>query len=156
VNVAGGHARHADSLGELSEQAVAAAVVAAERPLQLDPEAVWAEGAQQAPRRGGGLRVLVALDPGRHGAIARAARQAHQSLGVALEVIQRRARRDRVRRAVARALVSERDQPAEVPVAGAVLAQQRHVVAVVQRQLRAHDRPHPQRPRGHGELHRPV
>ena len=54
VDVAGGHARHPEPLGQLAEQAVAAAVVAGEGPLELDAEALRPEGPQQpASDRGG-------------------------------------------------------------------------------------------------------
>jgi hypothetical protein len=43
VDVASGHTRNTESLGELSEVAVATAVVAGERALELDPETVRAE-----------------------------------------------------------------------------------------------------------------
>jgi hypothetical protein len=130
--------------------------VPGERPLQLHAEPLRPERAQQAPRHRGGRGVLVALDPRGHGAVARAARQTDEPVRVALEVLEPRARRERVRRPVARALVRLRDQPAEVRVAGPVLAQERHVVAVLERQLGAHDRPHAERLDGGGELHRPV
>ena len=51
VDVAGGDAGDAEPLGEPGEPAVAAAVAAPVGPLQLDPEAVAAEGAEQAPRQ---------------------------------------------------------------------------------------------------------
>ena len=62
VDVAGRHAPDAEPLGEILQPAIARPVVAPERPLQLDPEAVAAEGADQPPperlgRRGvGGAR----------------------------------------------------------------------------------------------------
>ena len=60
VDVAGGHARHPEPLGQLREQPVAAPVVAPEGPLELDPEAVGPEGAQQAPRDRGRARMVAA------------------------------------------------------------------------------------------------
>ena len=49
VDVAGRHAADAEPLGEVGQPAVARPVGAPERPLQLDPEAVAAEGAGQPP-----------------------------------------------------------------------------------------------------------
>ena len=50
------------------------------------------KAAQQAPGHGRGLGVLAALDPRGHRAVARAAGQADEPLGVALDVRQRHAR----------------------------------------------------------------
>src|SRR5207302_6892640 len=122
VDVAGGHARHAEALGQLRELTIATAIAAAERPLELDPHALRAKRAQQAAAHGGGLRVTLALDPPRHRALARAARQADEPVRVALDVVQPHGRRLRVGRPIAGALVRAGDQPAEVAVAGAVLA----------------------------------
>ena len=51
VRIAGRHRRHPEPLGERDEPAVPRAVTAPERPLQLDPEAIRAEGPQQPPRQ---------------------------------------------------------------------------------------------------------
>jgi hypothetical protein len=81
VDVAGRHARHAQPRGEVGQLAVAGAIVAMERALQLDPERVAPEDGQQ--RAGGGLVV---------DAVVGAPRQADQSLGVLGEVVDREQR----------------------------------------------------------------
>jgi adenylate kinase len=106
-------------------------------------------------------RVVAALDAPAHRSLARAARQAHEPAGVALHVLERDGRlrrglRSAGRAPLARAAVRLGDQPAEVVVAGGALAQEREVVAVVERHLGARDRLDPERLGGLRELHRPV
>jgi hypothetical protein len=154
-------ATHGTPLGQLGQQPVAAAVGAPVGPLQLHAEAVGAEGGPEAAPEQRGLAVLARLDAPCQHAVARAARQAHEALRVALDLLQRQLglALDRIlaRPAVlvrlvpaeahpaARVRVGLRDQPAEVRVAGAALAQEREVRAVVERQLGARDRPDPKR-----------
>ncbi len=155
VDVAGGDARHPEPLGELGEQAVATTVAACERPLKLDPEAIRPERAQETARDRRGGRVLRALDARGHGAASRAAREADEAIGVALDLLEAHPRRLGSGR-LARALVGLRDQAAEVAVPRPVLAEEREVVAVVERQLGARDRADAERPRRAGELHGAV
>jgi hypothetical protein len=75
---------------------------------------------------------------------------------VALEVVERDGRGHGVGGPVARSLVRAGDEAAEVAVAGPVLAQERDVMAVVERQLGPDDRADPERLRRLGELHRAV
>ena len=51
VDVAGGHRRHPQPGRQIGQRAVARAVVAQERPLQLDPQPVAPERPQQPPQR---------------------------------------------------------------------------------------------------------
>ena len=51
VDVAGGDGRHAQAAGQLGQRPVARAVVAQERPLELDPQAIGAECVEQPPQR---------------------------------------------------------------------------------------------------------
>ena len=90
VHVAGGHARHAEPLGQLGQQPVAAAVVAGEGPLQLDPQAVGPEDrAAAAAATAAASAWSPASTRARQRAVAGAAGQAHEPLGVALHVGQR-------------------------------------------------------------------
>ena len=66
-----------------AEQAVAAAVVAGEGPLELHAEALRPEGPQQPARDRGRPGMVPRLDPAGHRTVAGAARQAHEPLGVA-------------------------------------------------------------------------
>ncbi len=77
VDVPGGYARDPEAIGERRQAAVERAVVAMERTLQLDAERIAPEGAQQPAHRG-----LVAR------ALARAAAEADQALGVDLDVLE--------------------------------------------------------------------
>ncbi len=81
VDVAGGHARHPEAIGQRGQAAVERAVVTMEGTLQLDAERVAPEGAQQPAHRR-----LVAH------ALARAAAEADQAFGVVLDVLERDAR----------------------------------------------------------------
>ena len=51
VHVAGCHARHPEALGDPLEPPVARPIIAQERPLELDPQAIWSERVEQAPER---------------------------------------------------------------------------------------------------------
>ncbi len=75
MHVAGRDAGDAERLREPGEAAVAGAVVAPERPLQLDPEALAAEGGEQP------LGMDVA-------AVAGAAGEADDAIGVTLDVVE--------------------------------------------------------------------
>ena len=75
VHVAGRHARHPEPLGHPLEPPVARPVVAQERPLELDPQAIRPERVEQAPKR----ELVV------HAA-QRAPAQADQPLGVLEDV----------------------------------------------------------------------
>ena len=169
VDVAGRHRRHAQPGGQIGQRAVARAVVALERPLELDPQAVAPEGPQQPPQR----RLVVHPAQG-------AAAQAHQALGVLLERRQRQLGRDvdpphprpdqrlpapvagppgrtvldRLVDRPARVRVRAGEQVAEVAPAALVLDQQRQVPAVLEIHLRPVDRPQPERRGGLHELHR--
>ena len=141
VDVARRHRRHPQPLGQPGEPAVARAVVALERPLQLDAQVVAPERGEQPPQR----RLVV------H-ALARAAAQADEPGGVLLERLQRHRRRRLA--VVARVRVRARDDVAEVAPARLRVDQQRQVAAVVEVDLRAVDRLQPEPLGGLGELHR--
>ena len=128
VDVAGRHAGDAEPLGEAGEPAVARAVAAPVGTLQLDPEAVAAEGVEQAAgqrRRPG----RIAARPGpRHRAGAGAAGEADEPLGARLDLLQRHRRLPgSAPGVVARMRVRLAQQPAEVAVADCVLDQQRQM-----------------------------
>ena len=166
VHVAGGHARHPEPLGQLAEQAVAAAVVAGEGPLELHAEALRPEGPQQPARdrgRGPGwspASTRLATAP------SRAQPERHTSPSACCSISS----------SVTLGSPSSGSwpgrRPARTPGAGSVqpsraqrrvrqwaavisrqrfvypwrrLAQERQVGAVVERQLGAGDRPHPER-----------
>ena len=164
VDVAGRDGRHAEARGETGERAVAGTVGARIGPLQLDPEAVAAEGLEQSPGESGGLGALSALEPSREDTLGRAARQAHQPLGVPEHPLERDPRSARLPpRTVAGVGVGGGEETAEVAVAGGVLDQQGQVgelrqVGVLTLQddgeLGAGDRPHPDPLAGVRELHR--
>ena len=78
VDVARRHRGDAEPLGQPGQHPVARAVVALERALQLDPQAVAAEGGEQPAQR----RLVV-------DAVARAPAEADQALGVLLQRFQR-------------------------------------------------------------------
>src|SRR3954468_19224226 len=142
--------------------AFASPVAARERALQLDPEAIAPpERGVESPRDRRRIRELAARNPSRDRSLARAPRQAHEPLRMALDVLDADLRlrgglRSARRAPLARAPVRLGEQQAEVVVAGGVLAQERQVVAVVERYLGARDRPDSQRLCGLGELHRAI
>ncbi len=158
MDVSSGDAGHFEPLGQLGQQPVAPAVVAPEGPLELDPEALRPKGAQEPSRPRSRLDGPVVHQTG-HSTVARAARQADDPLRVLLEVGERdagllvervlpgpdaRARplpAHPLARPAARPRVRTRDQATEVRVARPGLAEQRHVRAVVERELGARDRP---------------
>ena len=76
MHVAGGDGRDAEVLGEVAQGRVAPHVTALVRPLQLDEEALPAEGAREP---GGGVRVL------HREAVAGAAGEADETVGVLLD-----------------------------------------------------------------------
>ena len=131
VDVAGRHAGHPEQPGELGEPAVAGPVAAPERPLQLDPEAIGAEGREQrAGRARSAPRAVAAGDParparrrGRSPRGRRGPRRARSSVGRGgprgrqrVGLVARGSRRGRIG-----------EQPAEVAVAGRVGDEQRQV-----------------------------
>ena len=126
VDVAGGHAGELQARGERCQCAVAGAVVAGERALQLDAQGLGSEGLAQ-PAHG---RLVV-------DAVAGAAGQADEALGA----LQHRLQRDGGGwlAGVARVRVGEREQPAEVAPATGVAHEQRQVAPVGQAQLGAVD-----------------
>ena len=134
VDVARRDGADAERGGEVAQVRVAACVAALVRPLQLDVEAVPAEGAREPCRRVRGVDGE---------AVAGAAREADKSLGELLEqrLVELRRQRLAVRR-VARVRVRPGQQPAEVRVAARGLDEERHVRPVRKRDLRAGDRPH--------------
>ena len=138
MGVAGGDRGDAEPFGELGEPAVARAVVPAERPLQLDPEALGPERAQQAlgpvqrqrRQRGGGAPAM-ALEDSRHGPLACAAGEADEALAVPLEAFERQHRRHGIsRRSLAGIGVGLRQQAAEVAPTFVGLDEQRQVEAL--------------------------
>jgi hypothetical protein len=154
VHVARRDRRHAEPFRERRQRAVARTVAAPERPLELDPETLGAEGGKQALSETLGLVEDPRLDPACEQPVARAAREAYQALGVALELVERDARRERLAGVRTRAVVRERHEPAQVAIAGAVLHEQGEVRAVGEGQLGARDRLDPEALCGLGELHR--
>src|SRR5436309_2542941 len=78
VDVTGRHARHLEPAREQLQSAVASAIVAQKRSLQLDPEPLGAERIAQPPQRG------LVVD-----AVQRAAREANQSLAVLEDRLER-------------------------------------------------------------------
>ena len=76
--------------GEPGEPAVAGAVVAPVGPLQLDPEALAAEGGEQAPAEPLAARRVAPLPGARQGPVAGAAGEADEALGVLLHLLQGR------------------------------------------------------------------
>ena len=141
VDVARRDRGDAEALGQPGEHPVARAVVALERALQLDAQAVLPEGVQQPAQR----RLVV-------DAVARAAAQADEARGVLLQRLQRDGRGRLA--LVPRVGVRAREDPGEVAPAGLRLDQQRDVAAVLEVDLRPVDRLHPE-PLGRlRELHR--
>ena len=162
MRVAGRDRRNAEPLRQRDQPAVPRAVMPPERPLQLDPEVVRAEGPQQALGHLGGARRIAALPEAGHGAVAGAAREADQSLGVALELVDLDRGWEGLSHpgALARSAVRSGDQPAEAGPAPRALHQERDVDGARQpprhldRQLAADDRPDADPLAGMRELHR--
>ena len=137
---------------QLGEPAVAGAVAAPVGALQLDPEALAAEGGEQPPAQ---PLTALAVSPPLQGPgqqpVARAAREADEALGVLLHLLERRPRAaPRCARAVAGVGVGRGQQPAEVAVPGLALDQEGQVGAArpSSGQLGAGDRPHAELPAG--------
>jgi hypothetical protein len=134
VDVPGGHRGHAESPGQLGEQPIAAPVVAPERALDLDAEAIRAEDAGEAAGDRRRIRVTIRLHERGDRAVAGAARQADEAGGVLLELRQGDARLaverilapsallEALARPAAGGPVRGREQAAEVRVALARLA----------------------------------
>ncbi len=172
VDVAGRHAGHPEQRRELAEPAVAGAIAAPERHLQLDAEAIAAECCEQRPAELLGAAPIAAGDPSRQRSVAGATRQADEPLGVPLDV----AHRDERGQGEALAAgpgVGEGEQSAEVAVADRIddeqgqvegagravaaeagLGRSRGSAAAGHRQLGAGDRSDPLGMTGAGELHR--
>ncbi len=124
VDVAGRHAGHAEPLGEAGEPAVARAVVAPVGPLQLDAEAVAAEGGEQAIGEAARAARITPRPGPRHRPIPRAARQADQALGMLFELLQRDRRLfGRPPSVVPSVRVGRGQQPTEVSVSDRVFDQ---------------------------------
>ena len=150
VHVARGDRGDAERSGEVAQRGVPARVAALERALELDVEAVAAEGAREP---GSGVRVA-------HGEpVARAAGEADEPVVQLAAGAPGRARAAAARRSrpgtacPACAAVSE---PAEVRVALRRLDEQRDVRPADERHLRAGDRPDAERLRRVRELERAV
>ena len=88
VDVAGRDAGDAEAGGGLGEPAVAGAVVAPVGALQLDPEAVAAEGLEQAAAEPPPAAPCPALPGAGQGAVAGAAGEADEALGVGFDLLQ--------------------------------------------------------------------
>ena len=135
MGVAGRDRPHPQPVGQLGQQPVAAGVAARERALQLDAEAVAAEDRPQLQGQLLGLaQPALGHRPGED-AVAGAARQAVQAVGVPGDQVERR------RGSTAVAGVGGGDQPAQVAIARCVLDEQGEVGAVVQGDLGAGDGP---------------
>src|SRR5262245_39847557 len=93
VGVAAGDAGDAEPLRQALEPAVARPVAPPQRPLQLDPEALLPERAEQPSRRRLGPSRVAALPASCHRALAGTAREADEPLGAALELVERQRRR---------------------------------------------------------------
>jgi hypothetical protein len=148
VDVPRRDARHAEPPGELGAAAGADAVAAVERALQLDPETLGPVDVQQP------AQVRLVLD-----AVGRAPAQAHEALGVGLEVRERDLRLAHLApRRVACVGVRAGEQAAQARPAGGVLHEQRDVPPDARPEfeveLRPVDRAQPQRAGRLRELHR--
>ena len=149
VDVAGRDRLDAERLGEVAQREVPARVAALVRALELDEEALAAEGLRQ-PRRG--VRVA------HREAVARAAREADEPVRVLHEQRRIERWRQQLRLASERPCVRVRggEQPAEVRVAARRLDEQGDVGAAAERDLGAGDRPDADRLRRVRELERAV
>ena len=141
VDVARRHRGEPEPRGQLGQLAVARAVVAMERALQLDVELLGPEGRAQPLERG------PVAD-----AVARAAAQADEAGGVLLQRLERHGGRRLV--ALARMGVRAREDVAEVAPALLGVDEQREMPAVLEVDLRPVERLDARRLRGLGELHR--
>ena len=129
MDVAGGDAGHPEPLGEPGEPAVAGAVAPLVGPLQLDPEALAAEGAEQPPaeRRRRAAARRAPRRPARTPSRAQPERQMSPS-ACCFSSLERHPRLARPALGVVAGVgVGGGEQPAEVAVAGARLDQQGEV-----------------------------
>ena len=148
VHVPGACNAHPQGGGELCQEPVSAGIAAPVGPVQLDGEAVLPEHpAKPAGDALGVTQPAASHQPG-DGTVARAAREAVQPLGVALDLGERRPRDAAV------VVVGGGDQPAQVAIPLLVLGQERQVGAVVQGQLAPGDGPKPRLVGGVGVLER--
>src|SRR5690349_19969993 len=93
VDVAGRHDRDSQLARELRERAIASAVAAPERPLELDPEAFRAEHGPQPPSEALGLVEDAGLYAPCEQPVTREAREADEAVRVLFELVERDARR---------------------------------------------------------------
>ena len=149
MDVPGRDAPDAETLRDALEAAVAGAIVAQERPLQLDAETVCPKRIEQPPER------ELVVHPAQ-----RATAQADQPLRVVQNIRELDERLRGRSRLLTRVGMRAGQDPAQVGPAARVLHEQRQVAApgrVTRREvdLGAVDRTQPERPRGDRELHRP-
>ena len=141
VDVPGRHRLDAEGLCELAQRDVPPRIAAFIRPLELDEEAVAAEGAREA---GGGVRIEHTE------AVARAAREADEAVRPLLQQSRVESRIEPIDG------MRLRQQPAQVRVARRRLDEERDVATALERHLRARDRADTERLRCVGELERAV
>src|SRR5205085_1091212 len=99
-----------------------------EGTLQLDPEALRAEGGEQAAAEALAAGGVAALPGAGEGAVAGAAGEADESLGVLLQPVQARPRRfGAARCVVAGVRVGRGDETAEIAIPRVALDQERHM-----------------------------
>jgi len=117
VHVASGHHGHAHVAGQRLQRAGQRAVAAKPRALDLHPCAVRPEDAHQPPEHGLGLRAPAPRERRGHQPMARAPRQARESLVVRGQGVQRQQgiTRPPIGR-IARVRMGHGDEPAEVAV----------------------------------------
>jgi hypothetical protein len=135
VHVAACHRANTETVGKHAQRSVPVPVAAREGPLQLH-----VEGSFEGPRKTcGRLRV------DHPQAVACAAREADEPFGMSCKRLQRAlcGTRLTLMPGDAGACVGVGEDPAEVAVAAAALAQQRHVGAALERDLRSGDRTQP-------------
>jgi len=136
VHIAGRHGGEPLRLGELREVADEGQVAARAGALQLDEHVAAAERVDQFPGSGLGVAAAAGRDETGHGAVAGAAGEADEALGVGRQVggVQF-GRQGAARGGRARVAVGEGDEPAEVGVAGSALREERDVRTVGQGEL---------------------
>jgi hypothetical protein len=142
VHVAGGDGGHSQPLREAGEPAVPAAVPPPAGPLQLDPEAIAAEGAEQPPGRLRACRDIAPLPGAGDRAGSSASREAEQPGRVLFYLPEGDPRLPSAPlRAVARMGMRCGEQTTETAVAGRVFDQQRQVRVPGRRSHGAKPRP---------------
>ena len=148
MNVPGADGRNAEGGGELLEGGVAAGIAAFVWALELD-----VERARECLREPGGAVRVGDGEP-----VARAAGKADEAFGVLGDEHGGRSRREQVALPSLGpgAGVCVGEDPAEVLVAAAALAEERDMGAALERHLGAGDRAQAERFRGLGELERAV